>query len=454
MTIQVIDIRALQQRLHEDRADDRRASRRYFGRSLQPGHIEAAIYSASCGHMRDLTDLIYESKQLDPTFEALASKRVNALASFGTEVVPSEDAADAESAGRLADAVRVMLRSIPWLSRSIRQLEWGTCFGRAAVEVVWRRTEGPIRWQPARLEWVHPRRLSLGPEREVRVRDDVFSGLGFEARGIDTREVPGKFLVSQPQLFGDYTEREGFGLRGVFWTFFKRFSWRERLELVELFGKPWRGVEVADGSRSISKEVLDQASEQVDQLGAGSTFRLPPGLKLVTVQPHPNTHEGHQALAQDANDELAKLILGQSRTTEAKSSGLNAGAEEVAQDSEFLILKSDGEHLSEVLTQQLCWPFIALNFGHDAMALAPRIRVPVERPPDRSEEIKRTVAALQTGLPLKRDEVYERLGFSRPADDDDTVTVNQGGATGNDPFAATRREALSRLLADNGFRRS
>ena len=102
---------------------------------------------------------------------------------------------------------------------------------------------GSVNWMIKDLGWIHPRRLHFGPERELRVYDDLVAG-NFAEHGIALRDERLKFIHWTPQLFGDYPEREGLARRALYWSFFKRFSARERMILLELFGKPWRWLEV------------------------------------------------------------------------------------------------------------------------------------------------------------------------------------------------------------------
>ena len=275
----------------------------------------------------------------------------------------------------------------------------------------------------------------------------MWQGYGFEPIGLDLREVPGTFITSLPQLFNEYPEREGFGPRGLYWSFFKRFSQRERMVLLEVFGKPWRiaGIDPTAQNVSIQQEQLDAVKLQIDQIGANSSVVLPKGIVVKVEQPTENAGQIHREVIQDANDERSKLVLGQTRTTEAEPSGIGSGADEVAQDSESLVIAADAFELSDDLTEQLIRPLVALNWGDGALEYAPRMELRYVQPPPRSEQIANTTAALATGVPLRLDQVYERLGFDRPADDEETVqqeTPAPGGfgftAGGGDPLAALR----------------
>lgn len=399
-------------------------NRRYFGRGLTPEHIELAIRSAELGFMRDLTDLQYETLAIDPHFSAVTGKRMRALASTLPKVVPaSGDGIDPERAKLYADVVRQQLAWIPNWRAQVQRLNWAQCHGRAALEKVWR--ENPkgskVQWRVDSLNWIHPRRLSFGPERELRVRDDQFAGAGFERRGLELRQIPFKFISYTPQSFNDYPEREGFGPRGLYFSFFKRFSWRERLILLEVFGKPWRIVYAEDGN--VQQETLDEAAVSADAMGANATGVMPPGVKAAIESPDHSAGQIHKDVAAECNDELSKLALGTTRTTDAKPGALGSAGDEVGQDEQSSVFAADGWGISDLLSEQLAADIIVLNFGAEALDHAPRIELKYEVTASRGTEIERTVKVFGLGQPLKRGEFYERVGFSEPQADD--VVVQQ-----------------------------
>lgn len=403
-------------------------TRRYFGAELTPETIESVIRAAEFGYMRDLTDLEKETINVDPHLSAVVGKRFRALASIEPKVVVPEDVKDAEVAGQYADQLRSMLRRIPNIRRQIIRLTWAHCTGRSCLEKVWRERTGDYKWDIAELNWIHARRQCFGPRREIRIRDDVWSGQGFEARGLAVDEYPHKFLWYLPQLFDEYPEREGFGPRALYWSFFKRWGQRDRMILLELFGKPWKIVHT-DQAATSSPQQLDDAQSRADELGSSSSAALGPGLKLEIVNPDPKSTEGHRLNTQDCNDEISKLVLGQTRTTDAKADGLGGQQALVHQDGETLVIAADGWELSDTLTEGFSYDWVALNYGEDELVNAPRIELKYELPPDPDVEIERTSKVLGFGLPMKIDEVYERSGFSRPEPGDEVVTQESAPAT-------------------------
>lgn len=436
--------------------------RAYYGTSLTPELIERVICMADSGFMRDLTDLIYEACRVDPHFSMCDGKRLRAAASIEPTVVPaSGDYIDPALAATYADAVRQQLTWLPNLRQTLLRFNWGHKFGRAASELVWgevKSPRAPFKWRIEQVNWIHPRRLAFGPDRELRVRDDMWGGYGFEAKGLALRDYPYKFIGFLPQLFNEYPEREGYGVRGLYHSFFRRFGWREQLVLCEVFGRPWKMLGPKDGV-SVSKETLDDAAQKIDQAGANATLVRPPGTELDVVQPVQGAGQVHKDVKQEANDEISKLVLGEVRTSDAKPGAIGSQGEEVALEVLSEVKAQDCWNLSDMLTEGIAVNLIKLNFGDENLDHCPRISLPYEPPPNRTEEVERTEKAFSIGVPLLEDEVYERIGFTKPEPGDAVVKKQEpppmpglGGPPGAPrPAGATEPTEEPQLSAPPSF---
>jgi len=427
------------------------AFRRYYGKSVNPAVIESVIRMADYGFMRDLTDLEYETVRLDGHLGAVLGKRFRRLLTSQVDVkAATGEGLDPARAEKRADEVRQNIASISNFRRSLLRLTWGHFHGRASLEKEWDYHPKPVsglRWTIRSLNWIHPRRLSFGPERELRVRDDLFwaggfgglsgyGGNGFTPVGYDLREIPFKWITFTPQMFNDYPEREGIGAHCLYWAYFKRFDWRERLILTEVFGKPWRIIRVdPQFSNKVQPKMLDAAQTSVNRLGANNSAVLPLGTLLQVEQPQAHAGEIHRDGILDANDEMSKIVLGQTRSTDAKPGGLGTSADENAADSEQLIIQADAINLGEILTQQFSRDLMVVNHGEEEAAYTPIISLKVEAPPNREKSIKNVTSFLSLGLPMKTAEIYEASGYERPAPDDEQYTLPAtvtpiGGASG------------------------
>lgn len=409
-------------------------NRTQYGRALNLDRIEMALRSADFGGMRQLTDLSRETIDTDPHLAAIVNKRIGAVSTLPHEVIPATGfGIDEDKARFYSDIVRDQLKQLPNLSHSVSQIAWGLFDGRAALENEWLSMTqtpglprvvhpkyGSVDWMIRELTWIHPRRLHFGPLRELRISDTTFGS--FSDAGIALNDFAFKFIQFQPQLFSDYQEREGLARRCLYWSFFKRASARDRLVLMELFGKPWRWLEVDEDSTA-GPEDLESADESMQLLGNQASFRAPRGTKFKVEQPGKGAGEVHAEIIEESDKQLSKLVLGQTGTTDANPAGLNNAQANVMQDEQFMILMRDARLLSEAIETYLTDSIIALNFGESELPHAPHFVLRADVPLDRSKEIDRLNAAISSGLEVSLSEAYEISGFRVPEVDEAVIKL-------------------------------
>lgn len=428
-------------------------SRRRFGRSLTMDRIEAALNAAYRGSMRDITDILHETVDTDPHLGSVLNKRFGALSALPFEIQPASGTGiDRAKALYYADVVRTQLKNLRNFRRNINQLAWALFNGRACLEHQWIQLppgSGPVAAgysQPvmavASMEWIHPRRLFFGPQREIRVQPEMNTGGGnFAPVGVSVNDYPDKFIYWLPQLFNEYPEREGLGMRCMYWSFFKRFAARERMILTELYGKPWRIVEVDQESTASAKDLTD-ADKIVDGLGASHTARMPRGTSLNVVSPIRSAGDVHAEVIAESDRQNSKLVLGQTGTTEAMPAGLNNSQANVMQDEQLGVLIRDAGQLSEVIEAMLTDRIIAVNFGESEVTHAPVFRLRADLPADRNAELERLQGSLNSGLSIQLQEAYEVSGFNQPDAGDVVLRIEQPPTAPNSPVAPAPRAVV------------
>lgn len=433
--------------------DARTENRARFGRSLSMDRIESALLAAYRGNMRDITDILVETVDTDPHLGSVLNKRIGALSALPFEVQPATGVSiNRDKAIFYADVVRQQLRNMKSFRRNLGQLGWALFNGRSCLELNWVLLDpgaGPISQQfgqpsmaVAEMDWIHPRRLSFGPNRELRITSEQNpAGGNFAAVGISVHDYPDKFIYWLPQLFNEYPEREGLGMRCMYWSFFKRFAARERMVLTELYGKPWRIVTV-DPESNAGEPELSAADKIVDALGASHTARLPRGLDLKVVSPVKSAGEVHADIITDADKQNSKLVLGQTGTTDGVPSGLNNNQANVMQDEQLGVLFRDAALMSEVVESFLCDRIIAVNFGETEVTHAPTFKLRADLPADRKAELERLKAALDAGLTISVGEAYEVSGFSQPEALDVVIRIEQPPTPPNSPVAPAVRPVV------------
>lgn len=391
-------------------------SRRYYGRGIDLRAIEAAIRSAEIGLMSDLTDLTGEAANNDPSLLSALGKRVLVVndSPWRLDAARTMDAKDKQWALDMAAALTTVVKHIPRFLRTLRALMWGIYNGRSAAEIHWDRAptfmsvgRARLSWIPVGLTWIHPRNLSFGPTREVRWIEPNSARGYFNTDGFALDDLPGKFLHWEPQLFNEQPEREGLGPRCAYWSFFKRFSWRMRMLLTELFGIPWRII-TAGKDAIVGKDALRSAKAQAEALGAETTAVLEQGLDLEVVMPNGDTGQLFAMNGDDVDRQLTALILGNVGTTYGAPAGLNSNTVGVMKGEQNSIAKADLGELGEVMTDLLRW-IVMVNQGPEAAhLLTPSFCLPGGDPPrDRKMDMDLAERASKVGVAVAQAQIRE-----------------------------------------------
>ncbi len=446
-----IQTHELTDNMYGSRVPETERWRRYFGKNVNTAVIEQVLCNADQGFMRDLADLGAEVLRIDPHLAGIVRKRMAAVASVKPIVTPvTGGGIDPAFAKHYADMVQRQLLGLKRLRMRQTQMAWSSWHGRSALEIEWVETANPReRWRVKELHWIHPRRLSLGPEREIRINDGMWQGTGFEAVGFDTRELPFKFITCQRQLFNEYPEREGLVIPSLFYSYFKRFSQRERMSLMEMYGRPLRWIEAAQDA-GVTDEVLNKARDAADDMGADTAAAFPPGVKIMMQAVAQGANNIHKETLDYCNSELSKLVLGSTNTTDGASGG-GIGSEQarVHQDGETLIFTGDCDEVAGDWTEGFARSIVLLNGGPEHAELyTPLVELPYEQPPDAKSELERAKAMFDMGLSLKKSEVYERAGFTVPTEDDEVVSPPPPAPPGGDPLAGLLNSATPADTSD------
>ena len=388
------------------------AYRPHFGRSLTLQTIDAAIRSLEVGLMRRFTDIATESLRLDLHASALWQKRLNRLGALDWRVKPaSGDGVEKQRAEDYAGFVRQQLEQMPSFRQVLLDANQATFHGRSAGELEWELVRS--RWRVCDVHWIHARRLSFGPNRDLRIIDLNREVADFRDEGFALETIPYKFLPYKPRIFGEYPEREGLALRSTFWSFFGRVMERERLHLIEIFGKPWRVGIVKDSAKNgttINQDQIDDAFDSLNRLGGHSTAVLPLDMDLLIAQPQRGAGEIHEQAIDHVEKAQSKLFLGGTATTDAVSTGLGSTIGDAHTNEEDLIIASDAWRLSEVIERFLTDAIIVVNFGPEAITHAPEFEVVTEPPLDRAAEAELIDKTLSVGVDIALSEARERLG--------------------------------------------
>lgn len=399
--------------------------RNYFGRAIDLAVIERAMRAQDYGCLTMFTDLARETLALDPHMTSCASKRFLAPRTLPWTYTPaSGEGIDEALAKDIAITITGMLRRLRGLGRYITGLAWGLFDNRAVTEVHWASfADARGRIGPVAMEWIHPRRIALGAARELRVIDP------FRERGFDSTngfnpdaDYPGKFLTWKPQQFAEYPEREGLAPRSAYWGFFKRFGWRHRMILTEIFAIPWRIVKVKDGAIGVNPETLTEAYESAQALAGEGVAKFGEGIDFDLKSPDRFEDGFFTQTSDGVNAEMSKLYLGNTGTTDNAETNRSNGI--IAKGEQNIFLGFDADGISEVI-QELCDVIVVVNWGADALSHAGEFRIDASSAFDVAGAIAVLEKKISLGVPVAVAELRE-IGRSRePKPGEPVVIANQ-----------------------------
>jgi phage gp29-like protein len=412
----------LRRQLIPDKVPRSEQYRTVFGRAVDLDRIQAALRQADFGLMVDLTDLEHEMLSLDPHLSGVVGKRTGWVGALDWVLDEATgDNIDPKLATRIAADTRASIEAIPLFQRRLVDLAWGVYDGRSALETHWDLAPGG-RWSGKELAWIHPRRLSYGSRRELRLIDTFNRRGNFGDDGFALEDFPGHFITYTPRLFNEYPEREGLAPRTLYWSFFKRFDWRMRMALTELFGIPWRIIET-EKDATVNKEWLEEAADDAEALGETTTMGLPPGAKLNIPNMGKQDGQLFKLTSDDVNGEMSKLVLGNTGTTETDQ-GNRAGMI-IAKSEQEVTMSGDAEGVSGAFQAGYVVPFVGLNYGMGALDHAPTFRIKADTPRDQGKEVERITQIVSLGIPVAEAEIRE-AGGARQVEEDEAFIVGTG----------------------------
>ena len=294
-----------------------------------------------------------------------------------------------------------------------RRLLSGMDYGYSVVELVWK-AEGPL-WQPEDAVLRKPERFVFDAEGRLKLRD-------YDQGSRDLYAQAYKWLVYRH----DKDAENPYGtsvLRACYWPWkFKKAGLEFWLMATEKFAVPsilalFESQDSPDKTRERAMELagmLNQVSS-----GSGAAFANVRDAKV--LQPDGRVSE-FKALMDWCDTQIAYAIVFQSLAVQEAQNGTRAQAQ-VHEDTFLAATKEVCRDIAAVLQRAVDW-FVELNYGLGEIAPAVTF--------DLADYAtwQMVCDALDRGIPLSSDALYDRYGLPKPKDSADSFEgVPKGGAT-------------------------
>ncbi|MYE14517.1 MAG: DUF935 domain-containing protein [Gammaproteobacteria bacterium] len=387
----------------------------------QPGDGASARYV-------ELAEIMEER---DMHYAGVLQTRKRSVAQIGVLVEPVSDSADDVADAELCQA----FFERDSIERELFDLLDAIGKGYSVAEILWDMSEG--QWMPERLAWRLPQWFDFDRTsgRQLLLRDE---GGGWEEL------APYKFVCHVSSAKSGLPIRGGLARIAAWGWLFKNYTLKDWVRFVEAYGMPVRIGKFEPGSSDADRQVMWTALANVMPDMAAM---IPKSMEIEwqNADSVRGRSEIYRDLVSYIDNQLSIIVLGQTLTTEAGDRGARSLGEVhdlVRRDIEH----SDGAELAATLRRDLIMPLVALNRGERLEY--PRVIIEREPPKDLKMLAEVYTSLANLGLPIRKDDVYQRFDIERPEDGDDVLEPRApppmpGMPPGQDDPAMARAMALA-----------
>ena len=384
---------------------------------LTPGRCASILRAAAEGEWEAFLEIAEEMEERDAHYQAVLSVRKRQVAQLPITV---EAASDDPAHETHADFIR------RWLKRGVLRL--------ALFDILDAIGKGfsvhEIEWNTDPRSGVWPKGLHYRPARWFAADMVDRDTPKLRQLGEDEDLLEHLYLLHKHPSKSGLTIRSGIAFMGLWSWMLKRFSDADWAAFVERYGSPMRVGKYDPASSEEDREVLWRAVANI----AGDTAAIIPqsmSIDFQTAMQGGASQELHERRARYLDEQISKLILGQTTTTDAISGGHAVSQEhrKVSEDIE----RADALLLSATVTGRLVPWIVAFNFGPQDEYPTVSIGRPDEVP------LKEWVDAIDRlvgkGLRVSQSLVRDRLGVEEPGEDEELLVAPAPAAAPLDPLA-------------------
>lgn len=393
---------------------------------LTPQRLAATLAACDRGEIRDFMILAEEMEERDPHYASVLGQRKRAISGIAPTVSAAGEGAQEK---RIAEWVRERIVEHDDLSALIEDLLDAVAKGFSAVNVEWGRSASE--WWPKAFHWRHQSHFRFDREKGQELRL-------LEAGATDGEALqPGCWLVHRSRIKSGATYRGGVARIAVFSWMCKAYSVKDWMAFVECYGLPLRLGKYGPGATRADIETLFRA---VANIGTDAAAVIPEAMAIefpTVGGAGAGTQPVFEGLARYCDEQLSKIVVGQTMTADSGSSMAQA---KVHNDVRYDIAAADARQVEGVLNRDLVRVAVMLNFG--VQARYPKLDLVIAEPEDVAVLSEAVAKLAGAGVTFGMASTRRRFGFADPEADEETF----GGAPAAAAPPATARLATARAV--------
>jgi phage gp29-like protein len=340
---------------------------------------------------------LYDQVAQDDQVKSCLQQRFRALISHNWEVVP---AGEKRQDRQVADFITAQLKALQWDDTAEKML-WGIFYGYSVAEILWEKQGDKVGIKAIKVR--NRRRFHFDEDLKPRLKTYA--------------EPYGEALPDQKFWHfscgaSDDDEPYGRGLaHWLYWlVFFKKNDIRWWIRFLELYAQPARKGKYPASATPQEKDVLWMA---LGAFGIDDKIMIPEGLDIELIEASRSGTADYQALVQQVDGAIAKVVLSQTMTTDSGSSLSQA---QVHQDVGDSVVEADADLLcasfNNTVVRWLC------DFNFPGLTAYPRLEYKLESAPDLKSQAERDKVLADMGFPPTQEYIVQTYGegFQQPDD--------------------------------------
>lgn len=376
--------------------------------ALTPKRLHSVIETLKTGDAREFLTLAEEFEESDLHYRSVIAQRKSQVTGLPCFMQAADDS---PKANEIAESVTRDILKATWFKNMQKDLLDALAKGYSVCEIIWKSHEG--RWIPEDVKWRDP--------RYFRYDRETMSRLVLDEAGSEVELLNDKFIIHQPHLKSGHPLRSGLALPAAYYYLIKYSDVAGWAALAQVYGYPLRIGRYGRNASKQDKEVLRRA---LANLGRDVGAIIPDAMKVEIINGITSTGNItlYKDLAEWVDKEISKLVLGQTMSTDAEG-GQYKG--DLHNEVRLEIRDSDADQLAATIQRDLIAPYVKFNFG--LQKENPKFVYQIEE----TEDIEVLCSAIEKlvplGLKIRTDDMYSKLGLTKPSDDDEILEPQAGG---------------------------
>ena len=402
--------------------------REYVTSGLTPENLATMFKEADAGDVRRQAELFNQMEEKDGHLLGEIGKRKNAILDIEFKIRPaSDDARDV----KVAEFVQEFFDNMTDFEDVLVALQDGVGKGFSALEVNWDVSGGQA--LPENLEFIEQKRFLFTDRKGYLLKTPLLL-TDDEPMGI---EIPAwKALLHRYGGKSGHPTRSGIHRVCAWWFLFKNYSIKDWVVFCEVYGMPLRLGKYDSGSTPEDKDALITAITSLGSDAAGIISKTTE-IEFIETVTGKATGDLYESLAQFANAEASKAILGQTLSAEVGDKGSYAAAK-THNDVRLDLARADTRADAATIRYQLIRPVVGFNFGWDT--LIPKYEAVWEEAENLKEKSDWVTALLDRNVEMPVSFVRNEFNIPEPKGDEPVVGRSQ----------AVIPAKLARIIAKQG----